>query len=179
MVEFFAKEPREVWLAKFGDIPGLVDPDEGRRPRHKDSSDLNWKAIGDAVENAGRKLVTGSYYIDDDGDQVMTIDLEQYGFTDIEYRIVTGWLTANGPHGDPGIAGVSDGRHRLWNVWMQNPDAVLPIRSDILIYIDNVEENRELAGTMSDDVRKILKVAPQVVLDRSPQYRDTLNEWRN
>lgn len=154
--------PHQVWLAENGDIPGLVDPDADRRPRWHDRDTLNWKAIGDAVESAGRRLIAGEFSMDEAGDCSLTINLEPYRFSAAEVETVASWFWIAGPHGDPSITKPTDGRHRLWNVWKHNPHALLPISSDAL------------TSSSSSSAFTILRFAPVYVLDRNPAYRDAL-----
>lgn len=156
--------PHQVWLAENGDIPGLVDPDAGKRPEWHDRDTLNWKAIGDAVESAGRRLIAGEFSMDEAGDYSLTINLEPYRFSAAEAETVASWFGDAGPHGDPGITKPTDGRHRLWNVWKHNPRALLPINSDAL------------TSSSNSSAFAILGLAPFRALDRNPDYRDALRE---
>lgn len=156
--------PHQVWLAENGDIPGLVDPDAGKRPDWHDRDILNWKAIGDAVESAGRRLIAGEFSMDEAGDCSLTINLEPYRFSVAEAETVASWFGVAGPLGDPGITKPSDGRHRLWNVWKHNPHALLPINSDAL------------TSSSNSSAFAILRLAPFSALDRNPAYRDALRK---
>lgn len=157
--------PHKVWLAEKGDIPGLSDPDAGRKPRWHDRDSLDWDAIGDAVQSIGMRFLAGDFPPDEAGDCPMRVNIESYGFAENESEAVASWFWSGGPYGDPGITSPTNGCHRLWNVWKHNPRALLLINSDVLVA--PVSKSRAL---------RVLRLAPAHVLDRSPRYRDALRE---
>lgn len=70
-----------------------------------------------------------------------------------------------------------NGRHRPWNVWKHAPAAILPIRSNVLDYTDDVNTMGErFAATIRGNATTGLTELPTEVITRSPLYIDALTQ---
>lgn len=98
------------------------------------------------------------------------------GLTLSETKTLKSWFTfAEAPRGDLWDNDLVNGRHRLWNVWKHAPAAILPIRSAVLDYTDDVN-TRGVAATIRGNATTGLTELPTEVITRSPLYIDALTQ---
>lgn len=162
-------------MATAGLFPGMVDPDiDDGRQRWPDRDDIRWDEIGLIITGVSLALADGSYdesQLLDDAVSV-SISAPDGGLTLSETRILKSWFTfAEAPRGDLWVNDLVNGRHRLWNVWKHAPSAILPIRSGVLDYTDDVDSMGEsFAATIRDNATMGLNKLPADVITRSPLY---------
>lgn len=167
--------PERYWMATAGLFPGMVDPDiDDGRQRWPDRDDIRWDEIGLIITGVSLALADGSYdesQLLDDAVSV-SISAPDGGLTLSETRILKSWFTfAEAPRGDLWVNDLVNGRHRLWNVWKHAPSAILPIRSGVLDYTDDVDSMGEsFAATIRDNATMGLNKLPADVITRSPLY---------
>ena len=176
MIPIAVNHPERWWLAIRRDVPLLSDPDlDDGRTRHPASSPPAWPSIAGALEKIGRKIIAGDYAVQEDDPIWVHVQADLSGLDQRDRQIVTMWFRggATSPSADPGDESLNDGRHRLWAVWKARPEAVLPIYSSVLPYLDGVDlDTDEIAGSIIGEARRVLANSSPVVLERSPAYAD-------
>lgn len=138
----FVPNPDRYWLAARTDLPWLVDPDlQDGRQRHPDRAVRRWSRIAAAVESVGTALAAEAHDVNplDAAQAAVSIDTEALEPADV--AIVESWFSTSreAPMGDPWDVSLDNGRHRLWCCWTAAPDALLPVSSGTLVWLDSVE----------------------------------------
>ena len=156
------RHPERWWLATLRDLPWLTDPDvDDGRQRWDDRDQLDWAGVGEAVVAVWSWLASGEA----DPDEPATVVVPApWVLPPAEAAVVRSWWAAEAPQGDVWSDELTNGRHRLWNVWRVAPAARLPIRSDTLGYMDDVPGMPQLAASIRDSVATGLKAAAQPLL---------------
>lgn len=174
--------PERWWLATRTLLTELVDPDiEDGAQRHDDRDELRWNTLGAILTEISVALQQKNYRRRGDDPHLVTIDVTpvEGGLTLAEAEVLESWFTYDeSPRGDAWNVTVSNGRHRLFNVWAHHTNAALPIRSDLLDYTDEVDSER-LAETIRDSATAGLASLPTIVRGRSPEYVAQLHAAAN
>ncbi len=168
MSKYRASHPEWYWIASRTDLPWLADPDEeDGRIRWPDP--VNWAAVATVVAQAGVALTNANC----DPDDVVELSLDDSELSDGERAIVRSWLSglAGSPLADPWSDALTDGRHRLWSAWQADPNALLPIHSDLLPYeLDAPSMGQAFTTQIAMSARDGLSSTSQRILSRSPLY---------
>lgn len=174
----YVPHPERWWLADRGDLPWLTDPDaDDGHLRHRDRDERQWAAIAGIVESVGRALASGGHETDEDDPTVALVPADVADLAPADRNIVTSWFRAGSeaPSTDPWDSSLTNGRHRLWNVWLAAPDALLPVYSDTLAGLDEVPSMGEhFAAVVAQSVIDGLRQMPIGPLTHSPRYVDEL-----
>lgn len=171
--------PQRYWLAVRDDMPALQDPDvEDQCQRWPDRDERDWAGIAAAVQHVMDELAQGRGRVElvdeDDPDTgehvVLDADLDHLDTKDQD--IVSEWFwEALRPTADPWSDSVQDGRHRLWNCWRVAPDAVLPVHSVKLQYLDDIPHMGEDFGvSYYRGVMEGMELIPPTVVKRNPTF---------
>ena len=166
------------WFARRADLPWLTDPheDDGR-VRHHDRDERAWPAIAATVQAVARAIAYGGHPVDEEDPAVAVVAVDDPGLAAADRRIVTSWFRAGSeaPAADPWDDGLVNGRHRLWATWRAVPDALLPVHSDLLAYLDDVTlMGPEFAATISQSALDGLRQIPPAPAESSPRFVDEL-----
>jgi hypothetical protein len=128
--------PERFWMATPEYFPSLeeagLDDDAQDYP---DSGEIRWHALGVILTEVGEALATGRYTYSDDVSDTIEIPVHTTpadGLTQRELQILESWSDESVPTDDPWADNLSDGKHRLWAIWKHHPEAVIPIRSNLL-----------------------------------------------
>ncbi len=134
--------PEQWWIATREDLP--LPPragDDG--PHGVEQHDLpRWAAVAAAVQGVGRALVAGAYTHDPDDPGVVLVPVNVAALDRLGRTIVRSWFHAglSSPCGDPGAAQPEDRLHWLAHAWDALPNAQLPVRSELLMRVEDVPE---------------------------------------
>lgn len=177
-VTMYVPHPERWWIAAREDLPWLTDPDadEGHL-RHRDRDERQWTTIARIVETVGRAIAGGVHDVDEDDPTVARVPVAVDGLTPADRNIVTSWFRAGSqaPWGDPWEDSLTNGRHRLWNVWRAAPDAQVPVYSATLVGLDDVPlMGEQFAAVVAQSAADGLRQMPAGPATRSPRYVDEL-----
>jgi hypothetical protein len=173
--------PERYWLAVRADMPWIQDPDvEDQRQRWAGRDEPDWAAIAAAVQHVMDAVAGGRIEPVDEEDPeegehiVVDVDLDHLDAEGQE--IVSEWFDSHtGPVADPWGDSLENGRHRLWNSWQAAPDAVLPIHSDLLFWLDSIPRmNDDFAASVYRGAMEGLELIPPTVLKRNPTFHTEL-----
>lgn len=133
--------PEQWWIAAQEDLPlPPRAPDDGA---HGDERDLpRWAAVAAAVQGVGRALVTGACTHDPEEPGVALVPVNVAALDRLGRAIVRSWFQAgpSAPCGEPGAAQREDRLHWLAHAWDALPNAQLPVRSELLMRLEDVPE---------------------------------------
>lgn len=169
--------PDRYWIAARGDMTWLTNPDiDDRRVRHADRDDIDWKAVAAAATAISALLRAGQLDASDGGASGFVATVPGLTLRLRELQILESLFTyAEAIRGDLWDEGVINGRHRLWNIWRAAPDALIPVRSDLLDYTDDIESQGEaFAAIVADSARTGLHQLPAEVGQRAPLFAAAL-----
>ncbi|MBP2193612.1 hypothetical protein [Nocardia goodfellowii] len=131
-------KPRFWWTVRKSERPQLTDPDvSDQRVRWRNNPEVDWLAVAQFVNQVANQLDRDDVFADlsrynDDG-ELLWVDCDAAQLPDLEQNIVRAWFTSGiPPTFDPWHHSMTDGRHRLWNVWQADPEARVPVQSLIL-----------------------------------------------
>ena len=171
--------PQRLWMATRQDIAWLADRAEDAGHRYDaDIDDIRWQNLGAILTEISHALTSGNYEESAVLGETIAISIHSSpvdGLTRAEFNILNTWIVAT-PRGDPSSdqlfnAGV------LWNVWKHAPQAILPIRSDILDYADDVDSATD-SPSMAAECARVTRISAAAELKklttvfalRSPLY---------
>lgn len=162
------------WFATRDDLPWLTDPDEDDgRVRHADRDERGWAAIATAVGTVAQSIACDEHDVDDEYPNMALVPVDLTGLGMEDKRIVKSWFRAGSeaPSTDPWKDTLTNGRHRLWATWQAEPNALLPVYSDLLVYLDDVPlMDDEFARVLRQSAFDGLRQMPSGPASRSPRY---------
>lgn len=168
------------WIAAREDLPWLGDPDvEDGSQRHADRDEVDWRAIGTLLTSISASLADGGWSIDHDelsGELAIIAVSENPGLVLRDLEVLESFFSAaEKVCGDPSSEDLTNGRHRLWNIWKHLPDAHLPIGSAHLSFQDDLDDLRdEDRAHFYEASAELLRATPEAVARRSPAYMRAL-----
>lgn len=186
--------PDLYWLADKDCFPELSDPDNecpSGKPKYSDKSWRKWGLIGEMVQAIGVKLMKGEFERKESESDIgiVVIDPTDFGQVDVEdIEIVESWFARSadcvlgdlevkfgGVLRDFQAGGLKSGRRRLWNCWAVERKLLLPLQSEMLITASQgVGQEYRLSCCWA---KGFLKVAPSVIIEKSPMYVEKLREY--
>ncbi len=164
--------PEQWWIADPEDLP--------LRPRalddgpHGDEQELpRWAAVAAAVQGVGRALVRGAYAHDPEEPGAALVPVNVAALDRLGRTIVRSWFQAgpSAPCGDPGAAQQEDRLRWLAHAWDALPNAQLPVRSELLMRLDDVPELGDtFAHVVVHSANDALEQVSMTTAGRSPRY---------
>lgn len=167
------QRPTRWWLASRLLLSEISDPDvDDGVQRHADRDELRWHILGDLLTGISRALQEGDYVTSKSDELSVVVDVDHIdgGLTLAEAEVLDSWFShQEAPRADGWSLAPANGRHRLWNVWRHSPQAIVPVRSVLLDFTDEIE-TEYLARTIRDGARVGLGNLPAVIEKTSPAY---------
>lgn len=172
--------PHLYWLADARCFPQLkTDPDteDNRQPRHSETDELDWKAIGHTVERIGREIISKCENYENNKPDTDMFNVDLSNLSSPERDIVKYWFNGGCmPTGDP--FELTDGRHRLHNCWSADKTLLLPILSATL-RTTLEEEDSEAYKALPEEAWHCLQKIPESVRQNSPKYVERIEFFAN
>lgn len=174
----YVPHPERWWFARRADMPWLTDPHEDdRRVRHQDRDERAWPAITAIVQAVGQALAQGGYLVHEEDPTVAVVSADAPVMAAEDVRIIKSWFRAGAeaPAAEPWDDTLTNGRHRLWAAWRAVPDALLPVHSDLIAYVDDMPfMGPDFAATISQSALDGLRQMPAAPAASSPRYIEEL-----
>ncbi|MWV75927.1 hypothetical protein C5C31_11700 [Rathayibacter rathayi] len=169
--------PERYWVAAREDMPWLTDPDiDDRGCRHPDRDDVDWTAVAAAATSISSLLRAGQLDASDGEGSGFVATVPGLTLRLRELEILESLFTvAEAIRGDLWDEGVVNGRHRLWNIWRAAPDALIPVRSDLLDHTDDIDSQGDtFAAVVTDSTRTAMRQLTAEVGQRAPLFTAAL-----
>lgn len=176
VTKIYLANPERYWLAVRADMPWIQDPDvDDQRQRWAGRDEPDWAAIAAAVQHVMDEVVAGRGRIepmDEDEPEAgehIVVDVHLDHLDAEGQEIVREWFDNHtGPVADPWEDSLENGRHRLWNSWRAASDAVLPVHSALLLWLDSIPRmNDDFAVSIYRGAMEGLELIPPTVLKRN------------
>jgi len=167
-------KPEQWWVAARDDLP---EPTLVADEPWSEDENSRWAPIAGVINAVAAALATGGYTVDPDEPASAWVPVDLEGLDRLDRSIVRSWFHPGpeAPRGDAWAEDVGQGSRRLVTAWRAAPDALLPVRSELLQHLDDVPIFGEaLTDVLAHSATEGLPRVPAAVATRSPQYVDEL-----
>lgn len=144
------------------------------------SPPVRWELVGPLVSRYGHALAAGTLgRIDNDGKCVF--DLDVTGLTGPERKVVSEWFgRAVPPTTSAEHNGIEDGRHRLQYCWAEDSTLLLPIRSELFLFVDEEPyQGPEFVSAVQESAEALLKTLPASAKSRNSRFLQQVHAYLN